>query len=96
MSSVSIQFPTDVFTALRKSPEEVATEMRLASTLLWYSRGIVSQGKAAELAGLSRAAFIDALAESGISANQESLEDLDEALGCEMVGTLSGTAATTT
>ena len=54
--------------------------MRLASTLLWYSRGVISQGKAAELAGVSRAASIDALAESGISANQETVEDLDEVL----------------
>jgi predicted HTH domain antitoxin len=80
LSSVSVRFPTDVFTALRKSPDEIAIEMRLASALLWYARGLVSQGKAAELAGLSRSAFIDALAESGISASQETLEDLDEAL----------------
>ena len=80
MTSVEVQFSTDIFTTLQKPPEEVASEIRLASALLWYSRGLVSQGKAAEIAGLSRSAFIDALAESEISANQETLEDLDEAL----------------
>lgn len=80
MTSVSVQFPTDVFSALRKSPVEVANEMRLAAALLWYARGVLSQGKAAEIAGLSRSAFIDALAANEISASQETLEDLDEAL----------------
>ncbi len=80
MTHVNIQFATDIFAALRKSPDEVATEMRLAAALLWYSRGLASQGKAAEIAGLSRSAFIDALADSEISANQETAEDLDEAL----------------
>lgn len=80
MASVKILFPVDVFAALRKSPDEIAEEMRLAAALLWYARGLVSQGKAADIAGLSRSAFIDALAESGISVSQESLEDLDEAL----------------
>lgn len=80
MDRGTIDFATEVFAALRKSPDEVAQEMRMASALLWYSRGLVSQGKAAEIAGVSRSAFIDALAESGISANQETLDDLDKAL----------------
>jgi predicted HTH domain antitoxin len=80
MPSVKIQFTTDIFKALHKPPEEVAFEIRLAAALLWYSRGLISQGKAAEIAELSRSAFIDALAESGLSANQETLDDLDEAL----------------
>jgi predicted HTH domain antitoxin len=80
MTNVNVQFSADVFAALRKSPEEIANDMRLAAALLWYSRGMVSQGKAAEIAGLSRSAFIDALAENEISVNQETLDDLDEAL----------------
>jgi predicted HTH domain antitoxin len=35
--------------------------MRLAPAIYWYSRGEVSQGKAAEIAGLTRVAFIDEL-----------------------------------
>jgi len=80
MTQVNVQFPADVFAALRKSPEEVAGDVRLAAALIWYGRGVISQGKAAEIAGLSRSAFIDALAENDISANQETLEDLDKAL----------------
>jgi predicted HTH domain antitoxin len=38
------------------------------------------KARAAELAGVSRAEFLDALSESGVSACQETLEDLDELL----------------
>lgn len=54
--------------------------MRLAAAILWYARGTVSQGKAAEIAGVDRATFIDALGASGVSASQESAEDVRDAL----------------
>lgn len=60
MTMVQVEFDTDVFITLRRSPEEVATEMRVASAVYWYAQGQISQGKAAEIAGVSRAAFIDA------------------------------------
>ena len=59
---VTIELPDDVFATLRRSPAEVEREMRLAAAIDWYRRGLVSQGRAAELAGVSRTAFIDALA----------------------------------
>jgi predicted HTH domain antitoxin len=54
--------------------------MRLAAAVVWYAQGRVSQGRAAEIAGVSRAELLDALSESGVSACQETLEDLDEVL----------------
>jgi predicted HTH domain antitoxin len=45
--------------ALRLSPTEFVKEMRVAAALLWYSQGELSQSKAAEIAGTSRAEFID-------------------------------------
>jgi predicted HTH domain antitoxin len=36
--------------------------MRLAAAMLWYSRAMISQEKAAEIAGLNRAEFLKALA----------------------------------
>ena len=80
MTRVQVEFDSDVFATLRRSPEEVAREMRLAAAVIWYAQGRVSQGRAAELAGLTRAEFLDALSESGVSACQETLEDLDEVL----------------
>ena len=80
MTRVQIELDEDVFSTLRRSPEEVAQEMRLAAAILWYAQGRVSQSRAAELARVSRAEFLDALSASGVSAAQETLEDLDEVL----------------
>lgn len=80
MSRVQVEFSSDVFATLRRSPQEIAREVRLAAAIIWYAQGRVSQGRAAELAGVSRAEFLDALSQSGVSACQETLEDLDEVL----------------
>ena len=80
MPRVQVEFDSDVFATLRRSPEEVAQEIRLAAAVIWYAQGRVSQGRAAELAGVSRAEFLDALSKSGVAACQETLEDLDEVL----------------
>lgn len=80
MTLVQVQFDNDVFSTLRRSPAELASEIRLAAALFWYAQGRVSQGRGAELAGVSRSEFIDALSASGITACQETLEDLDEVL----------------
>ncbi len=62
MQTVSMELPEEVFSALRRSPDEFAREMRLAAAMLWYSRGMVSQEKASEIAGLSRKEFLASLA----------------------------------
>lgn len=68
MTQVQVKSDSDVFATLRRSPEEVVQEMRLAAAMVWYSQGRVSQSRAAELAGVSRADLLDALSASGISA----------------------------
>lgn len=80
MPVVQVRFDTDVLTMLRRSPEEMAEELRLAGAIRWYALGLVSQGKGAEIAGLSRAAFIDALSASGVSPVQETPAEIREAL----------------
>ena len=54
MPTVKMDFSEDVFSALRRSPEEFAREMRLAAAIYWYARGEVSQEKAAQIAGMDR------------------------------------------
>ena len=46
-----------VFSALRQDPDHFVPEMRLAAAVKWYELGLVSQAKAAEIAGLSRSDF---------------------------------------
>ena len=46
--------------------------------ILWYSRGEISQSKAAEIAGTSRAEFIDEFAHGRIPVAQVTAEELLE------------------
>ena len=55
-TTVSFDFDASAFGALRLAPREFAHAMRLAAVVQWYAQGIVSQCKAAELAGLTRRA----------------------------------------
>ncbi|MGH9630598.1 MAG: UPF0175 family protein, partial [Bryobacteraceae bacterium] len=45
---------------------------------LWYSQGEISQSKAAEIAGTSRAEFIDELAHRRIPVVQVTAEELHQ------------------
>jgi predicted HTH domain antitoxin len=48
----------------------------LAAAIHWYSQGQISQGKAAEIAGVSRAEFLEELFQRKIPAVQVTLEEL--------------------
>lgn len=78
--SLTIDMPESVFSAIRKSPSEFAAEMRLAAAVKWYEMGVVSQEKAAEIAGLTRADFIFSLACFGVSPFQSTADEIKEDL----------------
>ena len=60
-------------------PVEFASELRLAAAVKWYETGTVSQGKAVEISGLSRAEFIAALARFSVSPFQETADEICQA-----------------
>ncbi len=80
MTDLTVQLPESAFAALRKDPDEIASEMRIAAAVKWYELGMISQEKAAEIAGLSRAKFISALNRLHVSPLQYSPEALREEL----------------
>ena len=80
MATVTIEVPDDAFSALRRSPREFAQEMRVAAAIHWYRKELISQGKAAEIAGLSRREFLEALYREQVPACQVTIEELAEEL----------------
>jgi hypothetical protein len=82
MVSVTIEMPEGALAVLRKDPPGFARELRLAAAVKWYELRLVSQGRAAEVAGLSRAEFIAALGRFGVSPFQYGADEiLEEADG---------------
>lgn len=80
MKTMQLELSDEVFSALRRSPDEFLREMRLAAAAHWYSRSEISQEKAAMIAGLDRADFLDALAKLGIDVFAVDMDDLQEEL----------------
>jgi predicted HTH domain antitoxin len=76
-----IELPEEVFSILRSSPDAFARELRLAAAAKWYEIGRISQSKAAELAGLSRQEFLEALSRFAVSPFQVTPEELADELG---------------
>ena len=76
MATMTIDLPDRVLSELRSSPEAVEKDVRLAAAIEWYRRGLLSQGRAAELAGVPRADFIDELARRKVEVFSVDLEEL--------------------
>jgi len=76
MKALRIDVDDDVLLGMQRTPEELADELRLAAAVKWYEMGMVSQEKGAQIAGLNRSSFIDALGRFGVSPFQESEGDI--------------------
>ncbi len=80
MANISVEIPNTTFAALGESPDDFVSEMRIAAAVKWYELGKLSQGKAAEVAGLNRTAFIDALSRLKVSPMQYTPKELADEL----------------
>ena len=74
--NLAFDIDPSVLASVRQDPQEFVRELRLAAAVKWYELERVSQGRAAEIAGLSRAEFIDALGQYGISPFQQTEEEI--------------------
>lgn len=80
LNTYPIELPNSAFSALRKSPAEFIQEMKYAAAVKWYEAEMISQDKAAEIAGLSRYDFLILLARYEVSAIQYTADLLEEEL----------------
>ena len=80
MQTYTIELPESAFSALRQTPAEFLQEMKAAAVVKWYELGIISQDKAAEIAGLSRYEFLTLLTRYHVSVIQYTPAQIDEEL----------------
>jgi predicted HTH domain antitoxin len=78
MVQMTIEMPEGVLAALREDPASFVRELRLAAAVKWYEIQRISQGRAAEIAGVSRSEFIAALGRFGVSPFQSGAEEIVE------------------
>jgi predicted HTH domain antitoxin len=80
MTQLTLEMPDSAFATLHKDPSEFTRELRIAAAVKWYELEIISQGRAAEIAGLTRAEFITALGKYKVSPFQYTAEEVLEDL----------------
>ncbi len=80
MTTLTMELPEEVFSALRRTPGEFTRELRLAAAIHWYQRSRISQEKAAQISGLDRTDFLLALAREQVDAFAVDFEDLEREL----------------
>lgn len=67
MHTIQIDLPDEVLFSLKETPEGVSRVIRMAAAAKLYELGKLSSGRAAELAGIPRISFLQALAQYGVS-----------------------------
>ncbi len=82
--TISFDVPVDAFAVLKETPDEFTRDVRLTAAVKWYEMGVVSQEKAAEIAGLCREDFISELARFNVSPFQYSVDEILEEAGYEV------------
>jgi predicted HTH domain antitoxin len=75
---VSFTVNRDIFSALRQDPEHFVPELRLAAAVKWYELGMVSQSKAAGIAGITRSEFITELARYRVTPFQYGADEINQ------------------
>lgn len=78
--SIRLEIPDSIASAMRLPPVEQEHQLRLELAVALYARGILSLGKARELAGLSKYAFGLLLGQRGLPRHYASEDLLDDVM----------------
>jgi predicted HTH domain antitoxin len=70
--------PDTALGALRRTPDELAQEVKEAAVCKWYEQGLISQGKAAELLDVSRSELLEVLYRHDVTPFQQTPDELSE------------------
>ena len=78
--TINISFPVEenLLDSLKESEAEFTKNVRFSTALLFYRKGKLSLGKAAELAGYDRLSFIEKLQEEKEYVFDYNKEEMDE------------------
>jgi predicted HTH domain antitoxin len=76
MSQVTLSIPDEILLALKATPDEIASRIRLAAAVKLYEIGQLSSGAAAQLAGVPKPFFLSRLADYGVNTFDLSEDEL--------------------
>lgn len=83
---LSIEVPEDLLQAIRLPAEEVPVRLKRELAIRLYAEGLLSFGKARQLAGVARWDFHDLLGEEGIPRRYDAEELKDDLQTLEELG----------
>ena len=78
VTEIVLNYDAGALSALRKSPDDFAHEVKTAAAVQWYAEGRISQSKACEILGIDRAAFLQELYWRKVPACQVDIDGLHE------------------
>ena len=79
MARISIEVPEGLLQAIKLPPEEVPVRLKRELAIRLYAKGLLSFGKACQLAEMTRWDFHDLLGEEGVLRRYD-VEELEEDL----------------
>lgn len=78
MAILTFELPDELRAVLPCAPEEAAAAIRLAAAFFWCSRGELSTGWAAQLAGLPYGEFLEAAGQQKVDLFGYTIKELTE------------------
>jgi len=78
MERIILEIPEEVLISLKETPLELSRDIRMLAAVKFYQMGKLSSGRAAQLAGVSRITFLQALSLYGVSIFDLTPEELKQ------------------